>query len=384
MKMNNRITIICFLIVIFGISISSLFVTDKEFSENENRVLSQKPDYNWEKIWNDTYEESYEDYISDQFIQRDKWIGLKTCLDRAMLKKEIHGVYLGKENYLINAHMPEEYCTESACANYDYVKKFVNQYKDKLDIKLMIVPTSQEILKDKLPAYADTANETEVIQQIYNEMDEENVVNVVKKLKEHDEEYIYYKTDHHWTSLGAYYAYVEYMENIGKTALLQSDYYMEKVTDSFYGTTSSKVNIQEAADTIYLYKYPDKRDNQVCIRYNESEDIRNSLYDATALNTKNKYDVFLGGNNAILEVKSNNKMENGGDRLLIIKDSYAHAFVPFLVPHFEEIDVIDLRYYRENIDTLIEEKSYTHILVLYNITNLATDGNLYKLNLSSQ
>lgn len=379
MKIRNRITIICFLILIFGLSVCSLLKGDKDFSDNENRVLSQKPDFDIKAVLNGAYEEDYEEYLSDQFILRDQWIGLKTYTEMAMMKKEINGIYFGKDNYLIPAHTTEEYYTEQALDNYGDVKEFVERYQDIMDIKLLLVPSSQEILKEKLPAYVDTAGETQVISHIYSDIDKKNVVNVVDTLKNHSEEYIYYRTDHHWTTLGAYYAYVEYLNSIGISAQQQGDYQIEKAADDFYGTSAAKVNIRTMADTICLYRM--SLTEPVWIRYNESEDIRDSMYDESALETRDKYSVFLGGNNALLEMRLN---ETNGNRLLIIKDSYAHSFIPFLANHFDEIDVVDLRYYRQSIEQLIRERDYTHVLILYSLSNLAADTSLYKLNLSSQ
>ena len=395
--MKNRITIICFLIMIFGLSIFSLIKKDKHFSENENRVLSGKPEFEMQAILNGEYEEKYEDYISDQFILRDWWIGIKTCCDLAMLKKEVNGVYFCQDDYLISAHNQEEYNSDTAWENYKCVKNFINKYKENINVKLMIVPTSQEVLKDKLPPYVDAAGEIQLINTIYNDMDSANVVNVSDTLCTHSNEYIFYRTDHHWTTLGAYYAYTEYMNSIGEIADDKERYNIEKVTDKFYGTNSSKVNIRTLSDDIYLYKLKENID--ISIRYNETEDIRDTLYYEKALDTKDKYSVFLGGNNSFLEIKTyaeneidvtdegyeENKInEVNGGRLLVIKDSYAHSFIPFLIDRFSEIDIVDLRYYNKSIEALIEERNYTHLLILYNIDNLATDNNLYKLNLPSQ
>lgn len=359
---------------------------DKHFSENENRVLSEKPEFELKALTDGSYEKKYEDYISDQFIFRDLWIGAKTYCDLGMLKKEVNGVYFCNDNYLISAHDKEKYNSDSAWENYNYVKDFVSKHKEKINVRLMIIPTSQEVLKDKLPPYADTADEVEIINKIYSGMDNENVVKVSDVLFSHNDEYIFYRTDHHWTTLGAYYAYMEYMRSIGESANDKESYNIEKVTDEFYGTNSSKVNIRTVADDIYLYKL--KKDMEISIRYNETEDLRNTLYYEKALDTKDKYSVFLGGNNAFLEIKSdlheNEKNEANGERLLVIKDSYAHSFIPFVADRFCQTDVVDLRYYNKSIEELINKNKYTHILILYNIDNLATDNNIYKLNLSSQ
>lgn len=190
-------------------------------------------------------------------------------------------------------------------------------------------------------------------------------------LKAHKDEYLYYKTDHHWTTLGAYYAFTEYAD---KTGINIEKYTTKLVTDKFYGTMSSKANLEIEADKVYIYE-PDKEE-EVSVRYNNSTELKDSLYEMSALDKKDKYSIFLGGNNPLVQITTNAENDR---KVLVIKDSFAHCFIPFMISGFSKIDVVDLRYYNESIRKMIEEGGYTDILVLYNVGNFVEDKNIYKL-----
>ena len=114
-----------------------------------------------------------------------------------------------------------------------------------------------------------------------------------------------------------------------------------------------------------------KKDMNYQLLYN-LKDQTDSLYDLSKLEGKDKYSVYMGGNNALVEIKTNNM---NGRRLLVIKDSYAHSFVPFAVNHYEETYMIDFRYFNVGVEQFVEENKITDILVLYNTMNFVQDKN---------
>lgn len=185
-------------------------------------------------------------------------------------------------------------------------------------------------------------------------------------------EYIYYRTDHHWTSRGAYYAYEKWAEVMGFNPFPMEKFDIVLASDQFYGTIHSKLNYKIKPDNIYLYKL--KEDMNYSLTYNL--DVQSdSLYDLEKLKAKDKYSVYMGGNNAIVEVKTDNK---NARKLLVIKDSFAHSFVPFAVNHYETTYMVDLRYYNGSISDLIEDNGITDILVLYNVIGFVKDNNISK------
>lgn len=370
-SIRSKVTVTIFLLILSGMSVFGFAAGDERYSEKENRYLAIKPDLDSGNLLNGKYQEDYETYLADKTIFRNKWIELKTYIELASLKKDVNGVYFGKDNYLIARQDTDKFETENADKNCKYLEEFVDNYKKNTDICVMLVPNTSEILKKKLPKYAYNFNETRYINDIYKKIGEDNTVDVNQMLKAHKDEYLYYKTDHHWTTLGAYYAFTEYADKIG----INIDKYTTKlVTDKFYGTMSSKANLEIEADKVYIYE-PDKEE-EVSVRYNNSTELKDSLYEMSALDKKDKYSIFLGGNNPLVQITTNAENDR---KVLVIKDSFAHCFIPFMISGFSKIDVVDLRYYNESIGKMIEEGGYTAILVLYNVGNFVEDKNIYKL-----
>lgn len=370
-SIRSKVTVTIFLLILSGMSVFGFAAGDERYSEKENRYLAIKPDLDSGNLLNGKYQEDYETYLADKTIFRNKWIELKTYIELASLKKDVNGVYFGKDNYLIARQDTDKFETENADKNCKYLEEFVDNYKKNTDICVMLVPNTSEILKKKLPKYAYNFNETRYINDIYKKIGEDNTVDVNEILKAHKDEYLYYKTDHHWTTLGAYYAFTEYAD---KTGINIEKYTTKLVTDKFYGTMSSKVNLEIEADKVYIYE-PDKEE-EVSVRYNNSTELKDSLYEMSALGKKDKYSIFLGGNNPLVQITTNAENDR---KVLVIKDSFAHCFIPFMISGFSKIDVVDLRYYNESIRKMIEEGGYTDILVLYNVGNFVEDKNIYKL-----
>lgn len=370
-SIRSKVTVSIFLLILSGMSVFGFAAGDERYSEKENRYLAIKPDLDSGNLLNGKYQEDYETYLADKTIFRNKWIELKTYIELASLKKDVNGVYFGKDNYLIARQDTDKFETENADKNCKYLEEFVDNYKKNTDICVMLVPNTSEILKKKLPKYAYNFNETRYINDIYKEIGEDNTVDVNQMLKAHKDEYLYYKTDHHWTTLGAYYAFTEYAD---KTGINIEKYTTKLVTDKFYGTMSSKANLEIEADKVYIYE-PDKEE-EVSVRYNNSTELKDSLYEMSALDKKDKYSIFLGGNNPLVQITTNAENDR---KVLVIKDSFAHCFIPFMISGFSKIDVVDLRYYNESIRKMIEEGGYTDILVLYNVGNFVEDKNIYKL-----
>jgi hypothetical protein len=375
-ELGQSIQIFVFLILVFGITLLGLFVPVKAFSENENRYLATKPQFNWKSLISGKYTTQYEDYITDQFIYRDKWISLKTLSERALLKQDINSVYFGKDGYLVEKHPMKKVEPEVEDRNYQRLIEFVKQYKGVLgedNVKVMLVPTASSILKDKLPKFATGYSQDAFIDKVKGELTKENVIDVRELLLSHNKEYIYYKTDHHWTSLGAYYAYTQWAKETGEEYIPMEEFNQVLASDKFYGTLHSKVNVDMEADSIYLYEI--MKDMDYSVRY-DGEKESNTLYELSYLDTKDKYSVFLSGNHGLVEINTNNK---NGKKLLVIKDSFAHSFVPFAVNHYESTHMIDLRYFNMGIKDYIEQNEITDVLVLYNVMNYVTDKNTSKL-----
>jgi len=180
------------------------------------------------------------------------------------------------------------------------------------------------------------------------------------------------KTDHHWTTLGAWLSFQGVADAMG----IKPDpnaYTVYPVTHSFSGALVSKSGyLTFATDTIDVY-VPKNEESYSVVNYVEEQKKSASLYDSEQLKGKDKYAVFLEGNHPIIKIK--NPVANGKN-LLVIKDSYANAFIPFLTPFYSEITVIDPRYYYDSIDALIADAQITDILYLFNANTFFRDTTL--------
>lgn len=372
----NKLFFYLFASLWLGLIVCNLVTPEKTFSANENRLLAELPIYTTEKLLNGDYMNGLDEYVNDQFIFRDHWISFKTLAERAMLKHDINSVYFAKDDYLIEKHDKSDVSEEQAEKNKQYLIEFVKNYVEKLGedrVNVMLVPTASEILKDKLPNFATEYDQGAYIDEVVEALPEGTFVDVWNSLNQHNDEYIYYRTDHHWTALGAFYAYQQWATDAGFTALGQDQFNITLGSDQFYGTLHSRVNVNVKPDEIYLYEI--KEDKNYQLLYNLT-DQTNTLYDLSKLEGKDKYSVYMGGNNAVVEVETNNK---NGRRLLVIKDSYAHSFVPLAVNHYEDTLMIDFRYFNGSIEEFAQENQITDILVLYNTMNFVKDKNLLKL-----
>lgn len=374
---------LCFLFcfLIFGITGWSFVIPVKSFSENENRFLAQMPVFSKETLLDGTYTKEYETFITDQFPLRDAWITLKTMSERAMLKQESNGVYFGRDGYLIETHARSEVNEEQLKTNTERLLTFLERTVEQLGkehVSVILVPTANTILTNKLPPFASGFDQIGYIQKLQsklkkNHMDE-ILVDVTSVLYNHNEEEIFYRTDHHWTALGAYYAYEEWIQSRKLEPIKLNSYNPIEVTSKFYGTIYSKVNTKVKPDSIVIYEPKEEKKYQV--NYNMGEWVADTLYDEKQLEGKDKYAIFLGGNNAVVSIKSENK---NGKKLLIIKDSYAHCFTPFVVDHYEETQMIDLRYFNMLVSDYIDKEGFDDVLFLYNIPNFIKDRNMSNL-----
>ncbi|MGL4731057.1 MAG: DHHW family protein [Clostridium sp.] len=368
-KLLNKIIAILFVIFFIGIVIFNIIIPTKEFSEQENRMLQKKPKFSMESLFEGKFTKKYEEYISDQFAFRDFWVKLKSKSDKIIGKKESNDVYLGKENYLLekfNEPTDDEINRRAKAINdFDNASKDLKKY-------VMIVPTSVEINKDKLPKYVVEPSQRKALDRFKKELNKDiYFVDTYDKLQSKNDEYIYYKTDHHWTTDGAYYAYEELAKYMDFKPTDKSEFEKVKVTDEFLGSLYSKGNFRDVeADSINLYRYKSKEDENLKVEYIEEDAYKNSLYEMENLKKKDKYTVFQDGNHPLVKMKTN---VDNGRKLLIVKDSYANSFVPFLIDDFSEIYMVDLRYYKEDLSKVVTENQINEMLMLYNANTFFQD-----------
>lgn len=372
-KFHNVVTVVVFLWLIAFFTVASILNPDRIFSANENRYLAQKPKWTPEQFFEGEFATGYENYITDQFIGRDKWIQVKTLCEISIGKKDVNGVYLCKDDYLIETQTGID--EKKAYDNADRMVTFLNEKAQQLGadhVALMLVPTAVATLKDKLPNYAQTFDQNRYIDYLGDGF-RGTFVDVRDTFTQNKDEYIYYKTDHHWTTKGAFLAYQNWADAMRFTPFSEEEFEIVQVSDDFLGTVYSKLNYAKSADRMYLYKV--KRDIRYYVDIDLGAKIMDGLYEESYLAKKDKYSVFLDGNHSIVTIDTTGG-QSDGDTLLIIKDSYAHCFVPFAVNHYDKTVVVDMRYLKMPMNQVIEKYGITDILVLYNVVHFAEDINM--------
>lgn len=380
--MNKRkrdfITMGLFGTLLFGIAIGNQLMPDREFSENENRVLAKKPVLSAGTIFDGSYGKAYETYLADQFPLRDQWTAMKSGTDRVLQKKIVNGVYFADDGYLIEQYAKKDLDEKQYKKNVERVKEVTQTYSKllgKKHVKVMFAPTASCILRDKLPKNAPKDPQEEILNTLKKSAKKGTFIDLQSIMKEKKTEYIYYKTDHHWTTKGAYYAYTQWAKSCGIKPLAKNKWKVETASKNFLGTVYSKVNVKTAKDTIQFWRLKSGEDYQVT--YDMGQKKANTLYEKSYLKKKDKYSAFLDGNHALTVIK-NNKLKNG-KKLVIIKDSYAHSFAPFVAAHFEEVHLIDLRYFNMGIRDYIKQQKITDFLMLYHTMSYAKDIHTLKL-----
>ena len=374
-----------FLLLIFGFTAATIIRPQKERSETENRTLQQRPALTWDSLLAGEFADDYEEYLSDQFILRDNWITLKTAAERATLKQETNDVYFAKDGYLIEKHTGV-FTSETAARNVQQLSDFMQMMSGKYDadhLSCIVVPNAVDVLRDKLPPFADPYDEEIYLQKIRESMpegvwvDSSSVLTDQHAKEDTDPDYsqLYYRTDHHWKTGSAFLVFSKWLEQKNIASASPDQYTVTKVTDSFEGTIASRLGIRGRADSIERYDPAEPYDYYLI--YNQSDDIRNSVYRDSYLDTKDKYAYFYGGNYGLVEAKMPDA--DTGRRLLIIKDSYAHCFTPFTYRYFDEVDMVDPRYYNDSISQLMESKDYTDVLFLFNAAGFAGETAIARL-----
>ncbi|WP_373897606.1 DHHW family protein [Haloimpatiens sp. FM7315] len=370
---QNKFLPIIFLLFIFIIFIINIISKDKTFSSEENRTLNTRPKFSMENLMHSDYTKKYESYVSDQFFLRNFWVNIKSSVERFSGKKENNDIYICSDDYLIDKFKKPN--KENALEKSKAIKSFYEKNKD-LTNSIMIIPTKIKVLKDKLPAFAPSYDELNYINNFYSYLPNNvNKINAFNILNQNKDKYIYYKTDHHWTTEGAYYAYLEFCKKLNITPKLKNQYNIEEVSNNFYGTLYSKSGIKNISPDRISVFLPKNEENLI-VNYIEEKKKGVSLYSAHKLNTKDKYSLFTDGNHPILKIETESLSNK---KLLIIKDSYANSFIPFLTSHYSDIVVVDLRYYNDNIQSLIEDNGITDTLILYNTSTFSEDDSILNL-----
>jgi len=352
-----------------GVFLLSVLLPKKSFSELENRYLQQSPVFSLENLKDGSFMEDAEDYTADHIVGRDFWVSLKSWSERLSGKQENNGVYFAEDDTLINrVETPDPSKLDKDLAS-------LNTLAGKLSVPFYfgLIPSAAATWADKLPAGAPTADEAAIINQLYASS-AANTIDMAGALAAHKNEAIYYRTDHHWTSLGAFYGANAMLEAMGLAPLNLADYEKTTVSTDFNGTIFSSSGVRWVRpDSIDIY-VPEGGVAVTSFFTGKAEE--GQLYVEDFLEKKDKYSYFLGGNQPLCVIES----EHTDDpKVLVVRDSYSDCLAPFLSERFSEVHLFDLRYNMNSIPSYVEENGIDHVVVLYSFNNFATDNNLFLL-----
>ena len=360
-----------FLLSLFLVLLVNIIAPDREQSDQENRMLDTMPKLSLTGVLNGDFMEQWESYISDQFAGRNLLRGLKVKLDRLGGSRMENGVIIGKDGQLFeDIAVPDD---ELFKDNINAVRSFAEMYPD-IPTTVMLIPDAACILSDSLPAFATVEDQSQMFSMVERGLgDSVSWVDAYSALNKHKTEKLYYKTDHHWTTQAAFYVFQEAAAGLGIEGDVSDDYVSYTVTDSFNGVLASKSGAGlDEKEQIDIY-VPTEGDDDVIVNYVDEAKKRTSLYDSSKLETRDKYGVFFGGNTSVMDIKT---MSTSRQRLLVVKDSFADCFIPFLTPYYREIVVVDPRYYSGTLEDIMETYRITDALILYSGNTFMTDNNI--------
>ena len=395
------VSLIAALILCF--SVWCLVAPKQTFSENENRALASWPVYSFGALKDGSYMSGIQTYLSDHFPLRDPFMTLKTKYEMLTGREEINDIYLAKDGYYIEAYKTPK-----------QQKKIITQFQKlqdaittgaKENVRVMLVPTAISTYNAKLPNCAPdrgVLRQVDTMNEIYAALPNMQKVDAWSALQaaaaqegtDHplasadadgaqsvadtgdagcdtsDTDGLYYHTDHHWTTHGAYVGYQAYCSAAGLSPIPEADFQKTCITTDFHGTIFSKLHDSTVpGDAITLYENPA---NQLTVSYPDTGEVTDTLYNRDYLAQKDKYSVFLNNLHPLVEIT--NASAASDRQLVLIKDSYANSMVPFLVNHYQKIYVFDTRYYRFGPSSFINEHpEVTDVLLLYNMNTIDTD-----------
>lgn len=359
--MMKKCIILCFLGFLGVFSVWNVFAPKADFSEEENRTLAKMPETSFSHIISGQFDDEFESYFSDHFVLRNQWIPLKAMSRRAFGTMDNNDVFFGKDNWLIRRF--QSFQQRVLDQNVALLKEFSDTTQK--PIHVLLVPTAAHTGKNYLPTFAWNIDQEALLKKIQQQLPQDSMIPLT--FPEDAIEY-YFRSDHHWNEKGAYLGY----EAIANQVLRKepNSFRYTKVSDSFYGTMYSRSGaFWITPDSIYKIE-PENNVQVTSITYDDSI-TKESIYEERRLEEKDKYTYYLDGNHAHVSIQTT---APNNTHAIVMKDSYAHILMPYLVSEYSQIDIYDLRYYRDSVSDSIRDNS--DIYFIYSIDNFCTDSNM--------
>lgn len=404
--------LLLFALVMGGLFLLDLCFTSNPYSELENRRLKQKPAFSLESLLENRYTKDYEGYINDQFVGRDRWITLKSVFESALGKTENNGVVYGADRYIYNklldpalgesrqngagfggdgSDTPALPVVNSAQLgrNIHFLNTFAVTYPG--HVTAAIAPNSYGVRPEGLPAGLPNVDQQAAIGELYRQFSGDNLstLDLIAPLREAaGEMQVSYRTDHHWTTDGAWAGYRAYCESRSLPYVtLEELAPYRREEPGFLGTYYNKSkNFDALPDTLVWYDIPVEDvtiDGEHTVLQTDGSLVEvTGLYQREKFAVRDKYAAFLYGNNGLTVIKSGNskaRREGEVSRVLVVKDSYGNCFAPFLTYSYDEVWVADLRNMTFKVSEVLAENRFDDVLILYNFDTFQEDRNFSRI-----
>lgn len=370
--------LVLFFLFIFGFMIADGLWPKRAESELERRPLAQFPDFSFSSLVKNEWTAKYGEYTKDQVIVRDSWLKAQSlCESLLFQKEEIGGAMIGKNDALFTkmfALTPTE--EKLLQKNTTLVQQFIEKFPGQ--VTFLLAPSSSVINAEELPANTPMLDENARLDGIFSTVSEADSLDLRDSFTAaKDDVQLYYDTDHHWTSYGAYLAYQQFCQLRGLTPMevTESDY---TIVPDFYGTTYSKALYWKSKpDSIAYLDLPNAMTVwNVSPTFELTENFTATMYDKSKLEQGDKYAMFLYGNNGYSTIEG-----DGEGSILVVKDSYANSFIPYLTANYARIGVIDPRGFGLSVADFAQQEGYDEVLLLFNFQSFKESTFLSCLNI---
>ncbi len=341
-----------------------IFLPKTDFSELEKRYLNEFPEITKDTVASGEFGNNLESYMADHMPFRDFFVGTNSYFELYTGRRLTSDIYLTKDNALVEAPV------EMKLDKTEKDMKAINAFAEKIDVKVdfMVVPSSGWASRDRVSKFGYSFPDYEQISTLYSLAD--SSINKIDVRVIFDNPSLYYKTDHHWNSLGAYTAYETYMNNINKNYRAQSEFTIEKI-DGFCGSNYSRAALWlTPSDSLELWT----GSKNITVTNNESKEVNSGVFYRDRLNETDKYTVYLDGNHSL--VKIHNPDAKTKDTIVVVRDSYSNCLGGFLCESYENVILVDLRYYKQPVSELCKTEGADNVLICYSLHNFLTDTNI--------
>jgi hypothetical protein len=385
--MKDKLISAAFIAVLSAFALSIPLFPGQSVSDIENREPASAPELSARSFASGEFSDDAEAYLLDRFPLRDMWVSLAGVAEVASGRRDNGRVYFGDDGWLFSIDAVD---FDLLDVNLGHIRDFISDVSREypgVAFSVLAPPASWEVAGDMLPASAPTDDEAGAMLAIREALGNITIFcDPTEALKDAHRAGIpvYYRTDHHWTSRGAYIAYRAWAESGGLAPLREDDFDVNTVSEDFYGTNASKAALPwTAPDRMEIFTPKTAPPLAMTVESGKNDEapvVTDSLYKAEFLAERDKYAYFLGGNNPVVTIDTG---EENGRTLLVLKDSFAHCFAPFLTAHFERVILVDPRYHRSGLERFFAENEITDVMFLYSAVQLSNDRNLFYLKLNS-